>query len=110
MSGRSLLDDAALEIIRACRARIVEAVMPIIEGVADDLIEEGHAEVLVCQAQVSAVAEMLGHSILDLSAPADAPALWQHTAELVSEFVATNAAIEADVAAGTRPAFGAMIQ
>ena len=108
--SRGLLDDAALEIIRACRQRIVDAVMPVIEGVADDLIEEGHAEVLVCQAQVSAVAEMLGHSILDLCNLADAVTLWQHTAELVGQFVATNAAVEAEVAAGTRPAFGAMIQ
>lgn len=108
--SRGLLDAAALEIIRACRQRIVEAIMPMIEGIADDLIEEGHAEVLVCQAQVSAVAEMLGHSILDLCAPAEAPALWQQTADMVGQFVATNAAIEADVAAGTRTAFGAMIQ
>jgi hypothetical protein len=108
--SRGLLDDVALEIIRACRARIVDAVMPIIEGVADDLIEEGHAEVLVCQAQVSAVGEMLGHSILDLCEPADAPKLWQETAALVGQFVETNAAIEADVAAGARPPVGVMVQ
>lgn len=108
--SRGLLDAVALEIIRVCRARIVEAVMPIIEGVADDLIEEGHAEALVCYAQVSALAEMLGHSILDLCDPADAPKLWQETALLVTQFVETNAAIEADVAAGGRPPGGVMVQ
>jgi hypothetical protein len=108
--SRGLLDDAALEIIRACRQRIVDEVMPQIEYVVDQLIFEGHAEVLVCQAQVSAVAEMLGHSILDLCEPADAPKLWRETAELVGQFVDTNAAIEADVAAGTRPPVGAMVQ
>lgn len=110
MSTRAELDEAALVIIRACRHRILDVLLPAVEAVCDDLISEGHAEVLVCQAQVSACAELLGHSILDNCQPADAPDLWRQTAEIVAKFVVQNAAAEAEVAAGTRPPAGVMVQ
>lgn len=99
MSARAT-DEAMLVIIRACRQRMLDVLLPAIEAVADDLIAEGHAEVLVCQAQVSAAGELLGHAILDNCNPEDAVELWRHTADIVGKFVVQNAAAEAGARAG----------
>lgn len=110
MTDGEIRDAAALVVIQACRARLLEVLLPAIETEADALIAEGHAEVLVCQAMVSAAGELLGHAILDNCAPDDAPALWAHTAELVAAFVTKNAAAEAEVIAGTRAPLGVTLQ
>lgn len=74
MSDAETHDAAALVVINACRMRLIDALLPVMEAEADMLMAQGHAEVLVCQAMISAAAEMLGHVILDNCEPADVAA------------------------------------
>lgn len=110
MSDGPIHDEAALVIIRALRTRMLDALLPAFEAICETLEEEGHAELLVCQAAVSAAGELFGHAILDNCAPVDAPDLFRHSAKLVADFVIANAAVEAEVEAGTRAPVGVTLQ
>ena len=99
-------DPAALVIIHACRQRLVDDLLPILQSGGDVLAAEGHAEALVCQGMVSASAELLANAILNTADPRDVMALWAVTSDFIGDFLRKNLPI----AAGERPPAGMMLQ
>lgn len=101
--GRELSLDQ-LATLRDLRARVVDRLQAEANELAEEMIAEGRAKLLVCMAMVSSAAELLGHAILDNADPKDAEALWAETAELVAMFVRQNAAREAAIGDAPMPA------